>query len=240
MSNLEEEVFGGNTTLWAVLDTQGVPALSESIARLESQIYTLSTTVDRYQADVNAQIVALNSRVTLTEGDITTINSNVSLLESLTESLEESVVSLTSTVEDQEATLVSHSTQISTLNSLMTQVKIDLVSLSYRVLSLEQNRGQDSWVRYNTTYSVTEWPFWQTGFQSYQMIVQGTGTYVPLNRRVTVNINGILRDVVWGIAFRDIPPNSPNGSPAPLMEGLASGLFNNTTSAVLCYINKTP
>jgi uncharacterized coiled-coil protein SlyX len=240
MSNLEEEVFGGNTTLWSVLDTQGVPALSESITRLESQLYTLSTTVDRYQSDVNAQIVALNSRVTLVEANLSTISLDVSALNTITTSLNNTVTALAQTVNAQETTILSHSTQIASLNSSMTQTRTDLVNLSNRIFDLEHNRGEDTWVRYDVTYSVTEWPFWQTGFQSYQMIVRGTGTYVPLNRLVTVNINGTLRQVVWGIAFRDIPPNAPGGDPAPLMEGLASCRFSGDTSAALCYINKTP
>lgn len=44
--SLEERIFGGNTTLWEVLDTEGVTDISVEISRLQEQITTLGRKVD--------------------------------------------------------------------------------------------------------------------------------------------------------------------------------------------------
>jgi hypothetical protein len=110
-----------------------------------------------------------------------------------------------------------------------------VTTLQNRVTDIETNQN-GTFIRYNTLYSVIEWPFWQTGWEAYEMIVTGTGGYVPINRSVMTLINGISRSTIFGIAFRDIPPSS-GGAPAPLMEGLASANFGQGAS--LIYINKT-
>lgn len=243
MANLEEAVFGGNTTLWKVLDTQGITSLTEDLRRLEQQLVSLGTTVDRYKSDTNAALVALNSRTTVVEEDVITLNADVGVLKTLTTAQNVNITALDTRVTANERYIIENAAAIAVLNLRYGELNravaanaTNIAAVRAKVENVEEDLPRANWVKYNTDYHVTEWPFWQTGFQSYVMRITGSGDYVPMNRVVNVRVNNVNQTVTWGIPFRDIPPNAPNGDPSPLMQGLVSSRWNQTTTAVLCYI----
>jgi len=242
MSDLREEVFGSNTTLWHVLNTQGVPELAEQTRQIKQQLDSLALTVQNYQSDTNAEVLRLNSQIqdlntqlsvvnlditSLKDegirlgGEVTQLSNNLtSITDSLT-TISQDVALLKITVEALRVSVVNNNNEVATLNN--------------RVDAIERN-STDHWVRWGQRYSVMEWPNWSGNHFAYEIVfAQGTG-YVPLNRVVHYTLGGSARTGVFGIAYREIPPNT-GSTPAPLMEGLAS--FQSGSATALIYINKT-
>lgn len=241
MSNMQEEIFGGNTTLWEVLNAQGVPELAEQSRQLKIQLDALARTVQDYQSDTNAELVRINTNITNINLQISLITTDLAALRASNTQLQQEVLRLSGEVVEISSSVVALATQVASFqNSIdVLTFRVDsqssaITALTQRVVDLE-TKPNPSYIRYGTVYSVIEWPFWQTSWDSYEMTISGTGGYVPMNRSLTAVVNGVSRNVTFGIAFRDIPPSNV-GSPAPLMEGLASA--NWGSGASLIYINE--
>jgi len=245
MSNIQEEVFGNNSTLWEVLNAQGVPELAEQQRQLKDQIDTLGVTLQRYQFDTNAEIVRINTQLITINSNITSLSDQVQLNDNLVSALQVEVDALSTQVAELSSEIGEIPSRLQAVENSVSNLSFELNSLTLRVNSIDNRLTQmitlqnNNYVQYETVYSVIEWPFWQTGYRSYEMRISGSGGYVPMNRNVVAVINGTSIAVSFGIAFRDIPPiTSGSGVPAPLMQGLASANFNNT-GTVLIYINRT-
>lgn len=250
--SIQEEVFGGNTTLWQVLNAQNVPELAANIARLETQLSTLGVTLQNYQADTNAELVTLNTRINRIDTQIESINNNIininntiNSMSSRVTSLENQIMSINNSINtingqiaSMQLTLTSQNTRILNIENSISTVNTQINSLTNRVNDLEEEKGQNNWIRYNTLYSVTEWFNWSPSYTSYRMTIEGNGDYVPMNRMVNTLIGSSRDTAMFGIAIRDIPPVD-GAPPAPLMEGLAGVRHSNVIGYRLIYINKT-
>jgi len=83
MSNLEEAVFGGNTTLWNVLDTENISNINVELARLEEQVQTLGRTVSNNYDVTNDRITTLNTSVNSIETEVGVLQSQIGLIPEL-------------------------------------------------------------------------------------------------------------------------------------------------------------
>lgn len=249
--SIQEEVFGGNTTLWEVLNAQSVPNLSEELQRLETQINTLGITLQNYQADTNAELVTVNTRlngvdtqIEIINTTITNINNSITLMGDRVADLENNIITINGqivTINNRlssiDGMLTSQNTRISLLESSYLNLNSRVTNLDTRVTNLETNLARGNWIRYNTLYSVIEWFNWSPSYTTYEMTIVGTGSYVPLNRVVNTRIGASNATAVFGPAIRDIP-GVEGAAPAPLMEGLAGVRHSNVTGYRLIYINK--
>lgn len=250
--SIQEEVFGGNTTLWEVLNAQNVPNLTEDLGRLETQLNTLGVTLQNYQADTNAQLVTISTRlngvdiqIETINNNITNINASINLLGNRVTGLENNILTINSSItsinnelSSIRGSLNSQNTRIIVLENSVTSINSRLNTVDARVQVLESNAAQNNWIKYNTLYSVIEWFNWSPSYTTYEMTIIGTGSYVPLNRTVQTRIGSSLSTAVFGPAIREIP--GVNGAaPAPLMEGLAGVRHSDVTGYRLIYINKT-
>lgn len=77
MSDLDEAVFGGNTTLWNVLDTENVSNLNVEFTRLEEQVVTLGRTVDNNYNIQNDRLTVLNTQVNNLNSEVDTLSSEI-------------------------------------------------------------------------------------------------------------------------------------------------------------------
>jgi uncharacterized protein YoxC len=220
MSSLQEEVFEGNTTLWDVLNAQGIPELAEETRRLKNQLDTLAVTVQNYQNNTNAEIVRLTTTVNELDNKTESLILDINSLKSSNLSLQTSVDSLNLSVETLNSEVGSFNGLIQQISTLYSTLSSEVTSLRNQVNNLERFSG--GIVRYGVQYNVIEWPRQGGTFQAYELNVTGSGDFVPINRIVSTLRQGdtLRRSCVFGIANPNVNPDV-NGAIAPLLEGEA-------------------
>jgi len=247
MSNITEEVFENNTTLWDVLNAQGVPELAEQNRRLQDQLDSLGRTVQNYQQDTNASLITINTNIINIQDDIVVLNNNltdttarVTSLSAEVSEIDTSVTAIANQVAVNAANIALQGSTNTSVNNRLNNLETNYNSLFNRIVALE-NEQSDIWLRFDQTYIVTAWRNFENPFTTHTMRILGSGqfgTRVPMNRALDVNVDGVARLMYFNIPVQRISPNSSANPAQPLLIGLVQGRYFNENENILFYFRK--
>jgi len=248
MSNITEEVFENNTTLWDVLNAQGVPELAEQNRRLQDQLDSLGRTVQNYQQDTNASLITINTNIINIQDDIVVLNNNltdttarVTNLSAEVSVIDTSVTAIANQVAINTASIALQSSTNTNVNNRLNNLETNYNSLFNRIVALE-NEQSDIWLRFDQMYVVTAWRNFENPFTTHTMKIKaGTGPFgsrVPMNRAFDVEVDGVIRLMYFNIPVQRISPNNSGNPAQPLLIGLVQGRYFNENENILFYFRK--
>jgi ABC-type transporter Mla subunit MlaD len=141
MTSIRQQIFENNTTLFGILDAEGVPENNERFSELESQynelvkqqddtfkqLTKLSVTVDKNRKDFNEFQVVTLTHMEEIDSNIDKVNINMSKLDQKVGELNKSVI-------DMNTKLVSYDKRIQNVELNLDKQSNEIVSLSKQVL----------------------------------------------------------------------------------------------------------
>lgn len=123
--SLNDAVFGAQSTLWEVLDSENISNVNVELTRLNNQIITLGSTVDTNDVNTNDRITQVNSRVANLDTEVAELNTEISFLNSEVTQIQDQLDAL----------------DLTGINSSISALQISVVELGTRMNAVETSNA---------------------------------------------------------------------------------------------------
>jgi len=152
--NLDEAVFGGNTTLWNVLDAENVANLNVEFTRLEEQVTTLGRTVDNNYTALSDRINILSTAVDNLDQEVTTLGVDLVVLQQEVDAID--ISGIQAQIDTLDTKVSNLGQDVLGVSAAIVTVNLRVNGLDTRVTSLDQTVGslQSTVTSLNTTVTL--------------------------------------------------------------------------------------